>query len=122
LRFFVLLLYNAVVLHNFSIRGSFTLGTDLPEKVIAQIEKAGLPTGGQHPFEPKLGKNQKGESIIAKATVQQGPRKGKKGYVDKLGRIWIRDRAHAGVPEHWDVQENGGASYIRVDGNGNEVS
>jgi hypothetical protein len=81
---------------------------DLPEGIKKQIEKAGLPTGGSMPFIPKLGKNRKGEPIIKKATIQHGPRKGKKGYVDSEGKIWIRDRAHGDYPDHWDVQENGG--------------
>jgi hypothetical protein len=43
------------------------------------------------------------------------------GYQDMAGRIWIRDLAHAGVPDHWDVQVNGGQSYFRVDDNGNVI-
>ena len=31
----------------------------------------------------------------------------------------LKDRAHAGDPDHWDVQENGGKRYFRVDLNGN---
>jgi hypothetical protein len=81
---------------------------DLPEGVEEQIKKAGLPTGGSMPFIPKLDKNKKGKQIIKKATIQHGPRKGKKGYVDSEGKIWIRDRAHGKYPDHWDVQENGG--------------
>ena len=73
-----------------------------------QIEKAGLPTGGSMPFIPKLDKNKKGKQIIKKGTIQGGPWKGKKGYVDSQGKIWIRDRAHGKYPDHWDVQENGG--------------
>ncbi|MFL5245370.1 MAG: hypothetical protein ACJ8FY_25015 [Gemmataceae bacterium] len=60
------------------------------------------------PFIPKLDKNKKGEPIIVKKTIQHGPKKGKKGYVDSSGKIWIRDRAHGDYPDHWDVQENGG--------------
>lgn len=98
-----------------------TLSTDLPKKVIDQIEKAGLPTKGQHPFKPSLVKNRRGDLIIQKETVRHGPKKGKKGFVDEHGRIWIKDRAHADVPDHWDVQEDGGTSYFRVDEHGNEV-
>jgi hypothetical protein len=89
-----------------------------PNKVDRQIQKAGLPTGGQVPFVPKLDKNRKGDDIICKAPVQHGPKKGKVGYVDAHGRIWIKDRAHAGDPDHWDVQEDGGKTYFRLDLNG----
>ncbi|MDB5331242.1 MAG: hypothetical protein JWP03_2393 [Phycisphaerales bacterium] len=41
------------------------------------------------------------------------------GWVDLDGRIWLRDRAHAGLPDHWDVQEDKGATYFRVDNDGN---
>ncbi len=50
-----------------------------------------------------------------------GPKRGKRGYVDDQGRIWVKDHAHAGVPEHWDVQIDDGADYIRVDLSGNEL-
>jgi len=80
---------------------------DLPQGVEKQIRKAGLPTSGSMPFIPALDKNKKGMPIIKKATIQHGPRKGKKGYVDSQGKIWIRDRAHGKYPDHWDVQENG---------------
>ncbi len=49
-----------------------------PDKLDRQIQKAGLPTGGQVPFVPRLDKNRQGEDIIRKATVQEGPKKGKK--------------------------------------------
>jgi hypothetical protein len=81
---------------------------DLPQGIDKQIEKAGLPTGGTIPFIPKLDKNKKGEPVIKKVMIQHGPKKGKKGYVDSNGKIWIRDRAHGRYPDHWDVQENGG--------------
>ncbi len=72
------------------------------------------------PFIPQLEENKKGEQIIKKMAIQHGPKKGKVGYVDANGRIWIKDRAHAGYPDHWDVQENGGdAGHIRVDSQGN---
>lgn len=91
----------------------------LPKKIDRQIDKAGLPKGGSVPFVPKLDQDKEGRPIIKKATIQHGPKKGKKGYVDSKGRIWIKDRAHAGDPDHWDVQENGGKQYFRVDPNGN---
>jgi len=81
---------------------------DLPKGIDKQIKKAGLPTGGSMPFIPKLDKSKKGKSIIKKETIQHGPMKGKRGYVDSKGKIWIRDRAHGKYPDHWDVQENGG--------------
>jgi hypothetical protein len=93
----------------------------LPEKIIRQMTKAGLPFGGTHPFKPRLTKNRKGESIIEKMAVAKGPKKGKVGYVDEQGRIWIKDRAHANLPDHWDVQIRGGDEYIRVDELGNEI-
>lgn len=93
----------------------------LPQKVIDQIRKAGLPTGGRHPFRPRLVTNQSGEQVIEKRAVQKGPKQGKKGYVDDQGRIWVKDRAHAGVPDHWDVQIAEGDDYIRIDLNGEEI-
>lgn len=84
------------------------MATNLPEGVEKQIQKAGLPTRGSVPFVPKLEKNKKGKLIIKKVTIQHGPRKGKKGYVDSNGKIWIRDRAYGKYPDHWDLQENGG--------------
>lgn len=95
------------------------MASTLSAKIGRQIQKAGLPTGGQVPFEPKLEKNRKGDYMIRKATVQKGPKKGKKGFVDAAGRLWVKDRAHANDPDHWDVQENVGESYFRVDLNGN---
>lgn len=56
----------------------------------------------------------KGEARAA-STAQAG----KVGWIDVEGRIWLRDRAHAGRPDHWDVQEDNGAAYFRVDNNGN---
>lgn len=95
------------------------MANNLPQKIEKQIDKAGLPRGGSVPFIPNLDKNKRGEPIIQKAIVQHGPKKGKKGFVDTQGRIWIKDRAHAGDPDHWDVQEDGGNKYFRVDLNGN---
>ncbi len=91
----------------------------LPQKIIMQIERAGLPTGGTVPFLPKLEKNRKGKRILRKDGVAYGPKKGKRGYVDTNGRIWIKDHPHAGDPDHWDVQEDGGMDYFRVDSGGN---
>ena len=91
----------------------------VPRKIDKQIDKAGLPRGGAVPFDPQLDTNKQGKPIIRKGKVQHGPKKGKKGYVDTKGRIWIKDRAHAGDPDHWDVQEDGGKEYFRVDPKGN---
>lgn len=98
------------------------VATNLPQKVIDQMRKAGLPTGGSHPFHPKLTTNRKGEQVIEKRAVGKGPKQGKKGYVDEQDRIWIRDRAHSDVPDHWDVQIDDGDDYFRVDDGGNELS
>ena len=49
------------------------------------------------------------------AGSNERPRSGKPGSVDDQGRIWIRDRAHAKLPDHWDVQIDDGADYIRID-------
>jgi hypothetical protein len=54
--------------------------------------------------------------------VAKGAKTGKKGFVDDQGRIWIRDRGQAGLPDHWDVQIDGGDDYFRVDVNGEELS
>ncbi len=92
---------------------------ELPDKVKRQIEKAGLPPGGSVPFIPQLETNKQGKPIIQKSAVQHSPKKGKIGYVDTQGRVWIKDRAHAGDPDHWDVQEDGGKKYFLVDLQGN---
>ena len=97
------------------------MSDDLPEKVIEQMKNAGLPTGGTNPFKPKLKTNKQGDQIIDKRAVAKGPKKGKYGYVDEQGRIWIKDYAHAGLPDHWDVQTNDGDDYIRVDFDGIEI-
>ncbi len=98
------------------------MSSNLPPKVVEQIAKAGLPMGGRHPFRPKLVSNRNGEQVIEKRAVRQGPKQGKRGYVDDLGRVWVKDWAHADVPDHWDVQIDDGADYFRVDVNGNEVA
>jgi len=92
-------------------------GTEIDKK----IKKLGLPTGGSVPFIPKLEKNRKGKQIIVKKAIQGGPKKGKKGYVDLKGKIWIRDRAHGKYPDHWDVQENGGITGRTRVGDDGEV-
>ena len=98
------------------------MSSGLPQKIIDQIKKAGLPSGGKHPFKPKLTKNARGDQMIEKKAVGKGPKTGKRGYVDDQERIWIKDRAHADVPDHWDVQIDDGDDYIRVDQNGNKIA
>lgn len=93
----------------------------LPNKIQNQITDAELPVDGKTPFKPKLVKNKAGKTIIDKKEVAKGPRRGKRGYVDEEGRIWVRDYEHAGYPDHWDVQISGGEDYIRVGLDGNEV-
>jgi hypothetical protein len=97
------------------------VANSLPEKIDKQIDKAGLPRGGSNPFIPQLDKDRKGRPILKKAMVRYGPRKGKKGYVDTDGRIWIKDRAHGNYADHWDVQEDDGRAYKRIDLNGNPL-
>ncbi len=101
--------------------GGYRVASDLPQKIIDQMSTAGLPSTGQHPFTPRLTTNKKGEQIIEKNAVAKGPKKGKRGYVDNQGRIWGKDRSHAGLPDHWDVQIDDGEEYIRVDQDGNEL-
>ena len=93
----------------------------MPEKVKNQIKKKRLPISGETPFKPKLKTNKKGIKQMETAEVKYGPKKGKKGVVDTKGRIWIKDEAHAGYPEHWDVQINNGSDYFRVGMDGNPV-
>lgn len=95
--------------------------TDPQKKIEAQVRKAGLPTGGTNPFRPRLATNSQGNPVVEKQAVATGPKSGKRGYVDDQGRIWIRDRAHSNVPDHWDVQIDGGKDYIRVDNDGNLI-
>jgi hypothetical protein len=99
-----------------------SVSAPLPKKVIEQMAKAGLPAEGRYPFKPKLTTNKQGEPIIEKRAVTKGPKKGKRGYVDEQERIWIKDRGHAGLPDHWDVQIDGGEDYLRVDAQGDEVA
>jgi hypothetical protein len=97
------------------------VSSGLPQKIIEQIQRAGLPTVGMHPFIPKLVRNARGEPVIEKRAVLKGPKQGKKGYVDTQDRIWVKDRSHSTVPDHWDVELAGGEDYFRVDLNGNEI-
>ena len=92
---------------------------DLSPRVQGQIAKARLPTVGPERFIPSLGADSKKRQCLRRAAVQHGAKAGRIGYLDAAGRIWIRDRAHAGAPDHWDVQENEGRFYFRVDDNGN---
>lgn len=94
----------------------------LPAKVLAQLQRAGLPLHGQCPFVPELIANQAGDLMVQKQAILYGPKKGKRGFVDTAGRIWIRDRAHGDLPEHWDVQEDEGREYFRVDRDGNIIT
>ena len=86
----------------------------LPDKIRRQLEQAGLPDGGDCPFRPRIRRNRRNDPIVEKRSPSKGPRRSKKGWVDEQGRIWIRDYAHAGLPDHWDVQEEDGESYFRV--------
>ena len=94
---------------------------DLPDKVRRQIDKRSLPLEGETPFNPRLKKNRKGQTEIEKAEIQHGPKKGKRGFVDQEGRIWIHDDAHAGYPSHWDVQIDAGRSHFNVGYDGNPL-
>jgi hypothetical protein len=98
------------------------VSASLPEKILQQIRKAGLPTAGRHPFNPQLTRNRSGDPVIEKQAVAKGPKRGKRGYVDDQRRIWVKDRGHAGLPDHWDVQIDGGEDYLRVGLDGNELS
>src|SRR5882724_3586862 len=91
--------------------GGCLVSSRLPKKITEQTRKAGLPTAGKHPFKPRLTTNQRGEQIIGKRAVAKGPKKGKRGYVDEQDRIWVKDRSHAGLPDHWDVQIKEGEDY-----------
>ena len=93
----------------------------LPDKVRKQIDKAELPLGGETPFRPKL-VTKRGKTQISTAKVQHGPRKGETGRVDTEGRIWLRDKPHAGYDAHWDVQIDGGSSHINVGYDGNPLT
>lgn len=94
---------------------------DLPQKTKDQIAKAKLPISGAYAFRPRLTKNKKGEAVVERAEARNAPasQTGRMGWLDVDGRIWLRDYAHAGVPDHWDVQEDDGTTYFRVDNDGN---
>ncbi len=67
------------------------------------LKRQDLPSG----YEPPSGG-------ARRVTVQHGPNKGRKGWLDKHGDIWVPTRqgeAHGGP--HWDVQINGGRSGYR---------
>jgi hypothetical protein len=75
---------------------------EVTEKIKAQMEKAKLPyLRGGVPFVPKLFRNDRGEVEILKLQSPRGT-----GWTAADGKIWIRGRAHAGYPDHWDVQES----------------
>lgn len=93
----------------------------LPQKVRDQMARAGLPMSGPNAYHPRLMTNRAGDQVIQKLAVAKGPKKGKKGYVDDQGRIWIKDHAYGSVPDHWDVQIDNGEDYIRVDFNGDLI-
>jgi hypothetical protein len=95
-----------------------TVGAQYSKKIKDQMANAGLPQVGPVPFEPRVVKNKSGEDEIDKKAPLYGRRKNKKGFVDVQGRIWIKDWAHSGYPNHWDVQVDSGQSYFRVDYNG----
>lgn len=97
------------------------MSSSLPKKIAEQMKKAGLPSAGKHPFKPRITTNRRGEHIIEKKAVAKGPKKGKRGYLDEDGRIWIKDRSHAGLPDHWDVQVNDGEEYFRVTDSGDDI-
>jgi hypothetical protein len=91
----------------------------IPKEVLDRMQKQGLPTNGEHPFVPKWRNNKRGKPDLIVASLTHGPNKGDSGFLDAYKRIWIRDRAHSSVPDHWDVEENGGQEYFRVDNQGN---
>ena len=93
---------------------------ELSQKVRDQLAKAKLPTSGAYIFRPRLTKNKRDQMIVERAEARSAPaaQAGRMGWVDMEGRIWLRDRAHAGLPDHWDVQEDDGTTYFRVDDDG----
>jgi len=94
------------------------LAQKLPLRVLYRINKHKLPTAGGFPFIPKVRNNRRGQADLVTAPATHGRKRGKYGFVDPNGRIWIRDLAHADHPDHWDVQEDGGKRYFRVDDDG----
>jgi hypothetical protein len=93
-------------------------GLGPPRKNHRADEEGRAADGRAASLQAQAGAESAGEQVIEKRAVQSGPKAGKKGYVDDQGRIWVKDRAHAGLPDHWDVQSDGGDNYIRVDLNG----
>ena len=63
----------------------------MTSKIERQLSKTALPISGSLPFVPELHTNRKGQQVVRKAAVTHGPKKGKIGYVDTSGRIWIKD-------------------------------
>lgn len=94
---------------------------ELPDPVRQQIEKLGLPLTGTHSFQPQLVTNRKGKQHLGRRAISFGPKEGLVGYLDEQDRIWIKDRAHSGLPDHWDVQIAGGDRYLRVGLDGEEI-
>ena len=75
---------------NQSNRSEPSVAKTSPDKIDRQIQKAGLPTGGQVPFVPRLDKNRKGEAMIRKATVQEGPRRGKRDSLTHMVEFGLK--------------------------------
>ena len=94
----------------------------LPPAIADEIRDCHLPTGGACPFEPTYRRSPSGTDVLRRGQVEHGPKRGKTGFLDRQGRIWIRDPAHAGVPDHWDVQTDGGRRYDRVGDDGSYLS
>ena len=94
----------------------------LPQSVIDQVRELRLPTGGACPFDPAFRRSPSGVDLIRRGAIDHGPKRDKAGFRDKQGRIWIRDRAHGGVPEHWNVQIDGGRRSDRVGDDGNSLA
>jgi len=90
-------------------------------KISNQIQKKGLPTSGQTPYKAKYRVNKAGNLELQRGAPKYGPKVNEVGFVDENGRIWIKEGAHAGYPEHWDVQVDEGRNYFRVGLDGNPV-
>ncbi len=85
------------------------------------MKKLGLPTGGSYPFRPKIRPNRRNDPDLVTRFPKKGRKKDVKGFVDEDGNIWIRDPAHGGYPDHWDVQKDDGNDYERVGDDGEPV-
>ena len=94
---------------------------DLPDKVKKQIAKQKLPRNGDEPFKPRLRSNRREQQVLERKKVLLGPKKGEVGFVDIQGRVWVKDAAHANLPEHWDVQIDDGKGYLRIDLDGKRL-